>query len=66
MYSDSVKHIFGTRLGKGVRKRLPNCVTQIIREICPDKEYTGFIPSINVINKTRKPINSIVYLFYLN
>ena len=45
MYSDAVKHTFGTGLGKEVKKKLPVSVTHIIREMCPDNEYTGFIPS---------------------
>ena len=42
MYTDSVKLIFGTALGKGVRKRLPYCAQSLIRSLAPDKKYTGF------------------------
>ena len=43
MYKDSVKFIFGTGLGKGVRKRLPACVQKHIHNLAPDDKYTGFI-----------------------
>ena len=47
MYCDAVKFIYGIGLGKGVRRKVPNCVSQEIKEMCPDKnnDYTGFIPS---------------------
>ena len=45
MYSEAVKHIFGTGLGKGVRKKLSNCVQDMIRKMRPDADYTGFLPS---------------------
>ena len=45
MYKDSVKVIYGTGLGKGVRKRLPSCVQKHIHKLAPDDKYTGFIPS---------------------
>ena len=42
MYTDSTKYIFGTGLGKGVRKKLPFCVQSLIRKLAPDNHYTGF------------------------
>ena len=45
MYTEAVKHIYGTGLGKKVRKKLPLCVSRVIKEMYPDKEYTGFISS---------------------
>ena len=42
MYTDSTKYIFGTGLGKGVRKKLPSCVQMLIRKLAPDEHYTGF------------------------
>ena len=42
MYTDSVKHVYGSGLGVGVRKRLPHCVQKVIRGLAPDKKYTGF------------------------
>ena len=51
MYAESTTHIHGPGLGKGVRKKLPSCVTNAIRSMAPaaDKKYTGFIP-INTNN----------------
>lgn len=45
MYCEAVREIFGTGLGKGVRKKVPTCVENMIRKMQPDKEYTGFVPS---------------------
>ena len=42
MYTDSTKYIYGTGLGKGVRKKLPCCVQSLIRKLAPDNHYTGF------------------------
>ena len=42
MYTESVKCIFGTGLGVGVRKRIPRCVQKLIRSLAPDNEYIGF------------------------
>lgn len=47
MYTEAVKHIFGTGLGKKVRKKVPNCVEHLIKKMKPDDVYTGFIPSSN-------------------
>jgi hypothetical protein len=43
MYRDSVKHIHGPGLGKGVRKKLPQCLQRKIHSIVPDDKYTGFM-----------------------
>ena len=42
MYTEAVKVIYGTCLGKGVRKQVPFCVTKRIRRLAPDQTYTGF------------------------
>ena len=42
MYRDSTKFIFGSGLGKGVRKRLSYCTQTLIRLLALDKKYTGF------------------------
>ena len=42
MYSDAIKSLHGTGLGKGVRKKLPSCLQRRIHQLVPDKEYTGF------------------------
>ena len=49
MYAEATTHIHGPGLGKGVRKKLPHCVTSAIRSMAPadDKKYTGFIPRNN-------------------
>ena len=43
MYSEAVKTIHGTCLGKGVQKELPACVMRLIRRLAPDQSYTGFV-----------------------
>ena len=43
LYSEAVKSIHGTCLGKGVRKQLPGCVTRFIQSLAPDRTYTGFV-----------------------
>ena len=48
MYSDAVKFIHGTGLGKGVRKQLPGCVTGLIQRIAPDKSYAGFVETSSI------------------
>ena len=53
MYTESVTHIFGTALGKRNRKKLPVCVSRVIKEMYPDKEYTGFISSPQDTNNDR-------------
>ena len=45
MYSAATKHIHGPGLGKGVRKKLPNCVSDLIRSMSPSDIYTGYIES---------------------
>ena len=45
MYTQAVQVIFGICLGKGVRKRVPLCVTRVIRSMAPDDVYTGFLES---------------------
>ena len=45
MYTQSVQQIYGICLGKGVRKKVPLCVTRVIRSMAPDDEYTGFLQS---------------------
>ena len=45
MYSAATKHIHGPGLGKGVRKKLPNCVSDLIRSMSPSDNYTGYIES---------------------
>ena len=42
MYSDSIRFIHGSSLGKGVRKKLPHCVQSRIRSLASDDSYTGF------------------------
>ena len=42
MYSDSVRFIYGSSLGKGMRKKLPHCVQCRIRSLAPDESYTGY------------------------
>ena len=45
MYGDAVAFVYGRGLGPKVRRKLPECVSREIKEMCPDKndEYTGFI-----------------------
>ena len=43
MYRECCNHIHGTALGKGVRRKLPNCVVNRIRLMLPDESYTGFL-----------------------
>ena len=43
MYKEAVRVIHGDGLGKGVRKKLPACVENMIRDLAPDDHYTGFI-----------------------
>ena len=43
MYRECSNHIHGTGLGKGVRRKLPNCVENRIRSMVPDENYTGFL-----------------------
>ena len=47
MYSECIKHIHGPGLGKGIRKKLPQCLQNEIRLMAPDEDniYTGFIES---------------------
>ena len=49
MYSDVTMYIYGPGLGKGVRKKLPSCVINTIREISttPDNKNKGFVESSN-------------------
>ena len=42
MYTDAIKSVYGPGLGKGVRKRHPQCVQDKIRFLAPDQTYTGF------------------------
>ena len=44
MYTSAVFRIHGP-LGKGVRRKVPNCLEDRIRSLAPDKEYKGFVPS---------------------
>ena len=45
MYGDAVAFVYGRGLGPKVRRKLPECVSREIKEMCPDEndEYTGFI-----------------------
>ena len=49
MYYDTTMYIHGPGLGKGVRKKLSSCVTNIIREmsLAPDNKYKDFVKSSN-------------------
>ena len=47
MYGDAIIHIHGHCLGKGNRKKLPACVENTVKKMCPDDNYTGFIPTNN-------------------
>ena len=49
MYSQCITHIHGPGLGKGVRKKLPDCLQNEIKKLAPEKDnaYTGFIASSN-------------------
>ena len=49
MYSQCIKYIHGPGLGKGVRKKLPDCLQNQIKDLAPDKDnhYTGFIDNNN-------------------
>ena len=42
MYSDSTRVIYGSGLGKGVRKKLPHCVQKRVHSLAPDEKYVGF------------------------
>ena len=42
MYTESVKSIHGTCLGKGVRKKVPSCVNRHIKSMAPSETYRGF------------------------
>ena len=48
MYRESVQRLYGMGLGKGVRKKLPDCVENKVRSMLPDDNYTGFIDSSDV------------------
>ena len=45
MYTESIRYIHGY-LRKGNRKKVPKCLEKRIHSLAPDKEYTGFIPSV--------------------
>ena len=51
MYSDAVKYIHGPGLGKGVHKKLPDCVSRFIRRLATDEKYTGYVESASCKNK---------------
>ena len=47
MYTESVRTIHGSCLGKGIRKKVPKCVDKRIKDLAPDKTYTGFKETSN-------------------
>ena len=49
MYSHATMYIHGLELGRGIRKKLLSCVTNIIREMspAPNDKYQGFVKSSN-------------------
>ena len=42
IYTNAVRYIYGGSLGKGVRKKILDCLQRMIHALAPDKEYTGF------------------------
>ena len=42
MYTSATRYIYDGSLGKGVRKKLPDCVVRMIRALSPGESYTGF------------------------
>ena len=47
MYTNSTRAIHGRSLGKGARKKLPQCLQRKIHALAPDKGYTGCIDAKN-------------------
>ena len=51
MYSDAIKTIYGPGLGKGNRRKMHQCVQELIHTLAPDIKYKGFMESKEMINK---------------
>ena len=49
MYKESVTHIYGRGLGKGVRKMVPKCIERKIHSMAPSAKYKGFVEAKQII-----------------